>query len=94
MIRLLADENFNNNIVRGVRLRMPDIDLVRVQDVGLSGANDLTVVDHSEWTQDCRITSWTPVRVRPLPVIGTSAALPVAILLRPERQQCLGGLRC
>jgi hypothetical protein len=33
VIRLLADENFNNNIVRGVRLRDPDIDLVRVQDV-------------------------------------------------------------
>jgi hypothetical protein len=37
VIGLLADENFNNNIVRGVRLRDPDIDLVRVQDVGLSG---------------------------------------------------------
>ena len=44
MIRLLADENLNNNIVRGVRLRDPDIDLVRVQDVGLSGANDPTVL--------------------------------------------------
>ena len=44
MIRLLADENLNNNIVRGVRLRQPDIDLVRVQDVGLSGADDPTVL--------------------------------------------------
>jgi hypothetical protein len=44
VIRLLADENLNNNIVRGVRLRQPDIDLVRVQDVGLSGADDPTVL--------------------------------------------------
>jgi len=43
VIRLLADENFNNNIVRGVRLRDPDIDVVRVQDVGLSGAEDPSV---------------------------------------------------
>lgn len=34
MIRLLADENLNNNIFRGVRLRQPDIELVRVQGVG------------------------------------------------------------
>ncbi|WP_200233194.1 DUF5615 family PIN-like protein [Thiohalocapsa halophila] len=44
MIRLLADENLNNNIVRGLRLRQPDIDLARVQDVGLSGADDPTVL--------------------------------------------------
>ena len=45
MIRLLADENFNNNIVRGVRLRDPDIDLVRIQDVGLSSADDPSVLE-------------------------------------------------
>jgi len=28
VIRLIADENLNNNIVRGVHLRQPDIDLV------------------------------------------------------------------
>jgi hypothetical protein len=44
MIRLLADENLHNNIIRGLRLREPDIDLVRVQDVGLSGADDPTVL--------------------------------------------------
>lgn len=44
MIRLLADENFNNNIVRGVRFRQPGLDLVRIQDVGLSGADDPRVL--------------------------------------------------
>lgn len=39
MLRLLADENFNNNIVRGLLRRKPDLDIVRVQDVGLSGAD-------------------------------------------------------
>ncbi len=42
MARFLADENFNNQIVRGV-LR-PKVDLVRVQDVDLSGADDPTVL--------------------------------------------------
>ncbi|MBM4093944.1 MAG: hypothetical protein FJ276_31735, partial [Planctomycetes bacterium] len=40
MLRLLADENFNGDIVRGLLLRQPDIDIVRVQDVELAGAGD------------------------------------------------------
>jgi hypothetical protein len=40
MLRLLADENFHGDIVRGLLLRLPDLDLVRVQDVGLGGADD------------------------------------------------------
>ncbi len=40
MLRLLADENFNGDILRGLLLRQPDLDLVRVQDVGLAGADD------------------------------------------------------
>ena len=44
MIRLAADENFNNDIVRGVRRRNPAVDIVRVQDAGLSGADDPVVL--------------------------------------------------
>jgi predicted nuclease of predicted toxin-antitoxin system len=40
MLRLLADENFNGDIVRGLMLRQSEIDLVRVQDVGLMGSAD------------------------------------------------------
>ena len=40
MLRLLADENFNGDIVRALLLRQPDLDIVRVQDVGLTGAGD------------------------------------------------------
>ena len=43
MWRLLADENFNGDIVREVLLRHPNLDLVRVQDVGLAGAPGATV---------------------------------------------------
>jgi hypothetical protein len=44
-----ADENFNNDIVRGLLRRKPDVDIVRIQDVGLSGADDPTVL---EWAAD------------------------------------------
>lgn len=45
MLRLAADENFNNDIVRGLIRRKPDIDIVRAQDVGLSGAKDPALLE-------------------------------------------------
>jgi hypothetical protein len=44
MLKLLADENFNNDIMRAVLRRSPAIDIVRIQDVGLSGVDDPTVL--------------------------------------------------
>lgn len=44
MTRFLADENFNNQIVRGVLRQAPDTDIIRVQDVDLSGVDDLTIL--------------------------------------------------
>jgi hypothetical protein len=36
-LRFLADEDFDNDIVRGFLRRLPTLDVVRAQDVGLSG---------------------------------------------------------
>ncbi len=44
-LRLAADENFNQDIIRGLLRRNPDLDLVRIQDVGLSGASDPIVLE-------------------------------------------------
>jgi hypothetical protein len=49
MLRLAADENFNGDIVRGLLRRNPKLDIVRVQDVGLSGADDPSVL---QWAAD------------------------------------------
>ncbi len=45
MLRWVADENFNNDIIRALLRRKPDIDIVRIQDVGLSGADDPTLLE-------------------------------------------------
>lgn len=49
-MRLLADENLNNHIYRSLLLQRPALDIVRVQDVGLSGKSDPAVLAwaHSE----------------------------------------------
>lgn len=48
MLRFLADEDFNGRIVRGLLLRKPGLDLVRVQNVGLHGASDDVVLQFTE----------------------------------------------
>jgi len=45
MLPLAADENFNNDIIRGLLRRNPRLDIVRIQDVGLSGASDMAVLE-------------------------------------------------
>jgi predicted nuclease of predicted toxin-antitoxin system len=51
MLRLLSDQNFNNDIVRGLLLRRPGLDIVRVQDVGLAEAEDPDVL---AWAAEAR----------------------------------------
>jgi hypothetical protein len=43
MLCLPADEYLNNDLVRGLLGRRPDLDIVRVQDVGLAGADGAAV---------------------------------------------------
>jgi hypothetical protein len=60
VIRLLADENFNGDTVRGLQRRIPTIDVARVQDLVIRGADDAAVIEwaaaegrpvltHDEW---------------------------------------------
>ena len=45
MLKLASDENLNNNIVRGLLRRKSHLDIVRIQDAGLTGADDPTVLE-------------------------------------------------
>jgi len=40
MVRFLTDEDFSGPILAGVRLRLPKLDIVRVQDIGLRTKRD------------------------------------------------------
>ncbi|GJM41329.1 MAG: hypothetical protein DHS20C20_16110 [Ardenticatenaceae bacterium] len=45
LTRFLTDEDFDNRIMRGlVRIYLSSVDIVRVQDVGLSGADDTAML--------------------------------------------------
>jgi len=87
-LRFVIDEDFDNGILRGLLRKRPNLDIVRAQDVGLSGAEDPAVL---EWaaqgnrvllTHDVStMTKHAMARVRsglPMPgVFVVSQALPL-----------------
>ncbi len=44
-MRVLADENFDNNILVGLRRALPNIDVIRVQDTEIFHASDPAVLE-------------------------------------------------
>jgi hypothetical protein len=51
IFRLLADEDFDNDILHGLVRRHPELDVVRVQDSNLAGEEDPVVL---EWAAQNR----------------------------------------
>jgi predicted nuclease of predicted toxin-antitoxin system len=45
MLKFLSDENFNGDIVRGLFLRQPNLNLLRIQDVGLRELDDPAILN-------------------------------------------------
>src|SRR5688572_20334661 len=43
-MRFLADENFNNEILRGLHRRIPDVEIIRAQDTELASQPDPDVL--------------------------------------------------
>lgn len=46
-MKLAADENFDGDLLRGLRRRKIDIDVVRIQDSAIAGAKDSVVLSWS-----------------------------------------------
>jgi hypothetical protein len=47
VIRLLADENFDGNILNGLLRRLPELDIRIVQEIGLAGADDPVLLEYA-----------------------------------------------
>jgi glutathione synthase/RimK-type ligase-like ATP-grasp enzyme len=79
MLRLLADENFNGDIVRGLLLRRRDLNLVRAQDVAL------------EHVEDSAILAWAAENGRVV-LTHDRATMPHFASLRMAARLPMGGL--
>jgi hypothetical protein len=55
-MRFVIDEDFDNDILRGVQRCIPGLNIVRVQDIGLSGANDSKVLEWAAKNQRVLLT--------------------------------------
>lgn len=76
ILRLLADENFNGDVVRALLLRQPDLDIVRVQDVGLAGIADPDIL---AWAA-MNIGSFSRMIVRPCLIMRLNVWQPAKAL--------------
>jgi len=54
--RFVTDEDFDNRILRGLLRRLPDLDIVRIQDVGLAGAHDQAILAWADEEQRILLT--------------------------------------
>jgi hypothetical protein len=63
MLRFLTDEDFHGDITRGLLRHRPELDIVRVQDVGLMSQPDSSVLDWA--AQDGRILLTHDVNTMP-----------------------------
>lgn len=89
LLRFLADENFNNDILRGVLLRLPEWDMVRVQDVDLSGAKDPDIL---EWAaREGRVLLTHDVRTMTASAIARiNAGLPMPGIVAVSKSLLIG----
>lgn len=66
MLKLVSDENFNGDILRGLFRRSSDLDIVRVQDVELSATPTRTFsLGRPSRGEFCLLTTVTPCRISP-----------------------------
>jgi len=81
MLPLLADEDFDNRVVRGALRQEPALDILRAQDVGLDGRDDAIVLEYAAakgravLTRDVRtmtVAAWDRVAAE-LPMPGVFA---------------------
>jgi hypothetical protein len=47
MIRVMADEDFDARIIRGLRRRLPSVDLIPCQKIGLRTVHDRVILDNA-----------------------------------------------
>ena len=69
MLEFLADQNFNDEIIAGLRGRVPSVDIVRVRELGLAEAEDSAILERAALegrtvlTHDRRMTEFVYRRV-------------------------------
>ena len=85
MVRLLTDENVNNNIMRGLARRLPHLDFVSVRDVGLAGLPDLVLLKWAANKQRIILTHDLKTMVRDANQLVAQGEAMAGVIFVPDR---------
>ena len=85
MLRFAADENFNNHVVSGLLRRRPDLDIVRVQDVGLRAADDPEILEWAASERRILLTHDVSTMRRHVKALTLAGRLPAGVAVIPRR---------
>ena len=85
MIRLLTDENIDNNIMRGLARRLPQLDFVSVRNVGLAGSPDLALLKWAANEQRIIVTHDFKTLVRDANQLVAKGEPMAGVIFVPER---------
>ena len=93
-IGLLVDEDFDNDILRGVLRKWPGVDVVRVQDVGLTGAADPDVLEWAAQHGRVLLThDVSTMKTRPYDRVAQSKPMPGVFALGQDVPIAVGSTR-
>lgn len=85
MIPLALDENFNNDILRGLLRLNPRLDTIRIQDAGLRGAGDELVLEWAAMERRVLLTHDVST-ITPHAYARVEAGLPMPGVIQASRK--------
>ncbi|HWE93364.1 MAG TPA: DUF5615 family PIN-like protein [Tepidisphaeraceae bacterium] len=87
-MKFLADENFNGHVVHALLGRLPAGSLIRAQDVGLSGADDASVLEWAASNQ-CIVLTHDVATFSDFAYARVEASLPMPGVFEVSQRQPL-----
>ncbi len=88
-IRFLTDEDFRSAILDGVRRRLPDLDIVRMQDVGLRTLRDERILEFAA-TENRIVLTHDIATMRRHANVRVTAGLPMPGVLEISQNYPIG----
>lgn len=84
-MKWLTDENFDNDILRGLRRRKAGFDAIRVQDVGeIAGADDTAVLAWAAASRRILLTHDISTMIPAMQVLAPEWSAYIKVLLVPD----------
>lgn len=85
MLRLLIDENVDHRLLRGLMLRLPNLDFVLAKDVGLERTPDIELLNWAAQSNRVILTQDVKTMTRDAKQLVKSGRQMAGVILVPQR---------